>query len=138
MKKKKISHVNCHLSLVTCHMYTLKCTPGITRSSESIDMLRYESQFYAVRLSEALSVGRKSIVGTPPFLADVIWVTFPSLHIEHKLVTFWESLSHFCDQIQNGTIQTENIFLANFLGRVRIFNHILCRVIFKTPREIRI
>ena len=67
-----------------------------------------------------------------------IWVTFPSLHIEHKLVTFWESLSLFCDQILNGPIQTKNMFLHNFLGRVRICNHFLCRVIFKTPREIRI
>ena len=84
MKKKKISHVNCHLShvtchlshvtchlsLVTCHMYTLKCTPGITRSSESIDMLRYESQFYAVRLSEARLVEEKSIVGGYPRVVD--------------------------------------------------------------------
>ena len=27
----------------------------------------------------------------------VIWVTSPSLHTGQKLVTFWESLSHFCD-----------------------------------------
>ena len=65
MKKNNChtSIVICHMSHVTCHMYTLKCTPSITRSPESIDILRYESQFYAVRLSEALPEGRKSIVG---------------------------------------------------------------------------
>ena len=68
--------------------------------------------------------------------ATIIWVTSPSLHPGQKLVTFWESLSHFCDQIQNGTIKTKNIFLHNFSGRVRICNHFLCRVIFRTPREI--
>ena len=65
-----------------------------------------------------------------------IWVTSPSLHTGQKFVTFWESLSHFCDLIQNGTIQTKNIFLHSFSGRVRISNHFLFIVIFWTPREI--
>ena len=62
-----------------------------------------------------------------------IWVTFPSLHIEHKLITFLGSLGHFCDQIQNGTMKTKTNFLLNFLGRVRMCNHFLCRVIFLPP-----
>ena len=49
-----------------------------------------------------------------------IWVTFPTLHIEQKFITFGESLSNLCDRIQNGAIKTKNIFLHNFLGRVRI------------------
>ena len=37
--------------------------------------------------------------------ARLIWETFPSLHTEQKIVNFWEMLSHFCDQIKNGTIK---------------------------------
>ena len=66
-----------------------------------------------------------------------IWETFSSLHLciynEQKLVTFWESLSHFYDLIQNVILKTKNIFLHNFSGRVRICNHFLCKVIFQTP-----
>ena len=63
-----MSYVTCCMSHVTYHMYTLKCTPGITRSPESIDMLRYESKFYVVRLSEALLVGKEVHSAPPPLM----------------------------------------------------------------------
>ena len=43
-----------------------------------------------------------------------IWETFPSLHSEQNMITFGESLSHFCDQIQNGYIKTKKHFPAQF------------------------
>ena len=43
-----------------------------------------------------------------------IWVTLPSLHTEQNVFTFWESLSYFCDQIQNGTKETKQKTLYNF------------------------
>ena len=63
-----------------------------------------------------------SIFNTNPIS---IWVTFPRLHIDKKLVTFGWSLNHFYDQIQNGTIKTRKFFLDDFSARVRICNHFL-------------
>ena len=63
MYKNKLFHmtfylalVTRHLSLVTCHMYTLKYTTKITRSPERIHILMYECKFFVVRLSAALLV----------------------------------------------------------------------------------
>ena len=41
-------------------------------------------------------------------------VTLTRLHTEQRLVTFWGSLNHFCDQIKNVTIKTKKVFLLNF------------------------
>ena len=52
-----------------------------------------------------------------------------------KKKKFVGKLEPLCDQIKNGTIQTNKIFLHSFLGRVRKCNNFLRIIIFHTPRE---